>query len=190
MSIDLAQRLRDYACDYTSTTHHDALINEAADEIESLRQQLETERVRLAACGVVAMANTPESAAKAREMLPQYRSASRDDVAAAVDREMALREQVSTVTQAVGLATTIKGDMEIDVTDPIGMMQHVVAYVESLRQQLALAFEAGRVVEREECAKVCVDERLEDAELDVYMVYNMAVKHCVNAIRARSTKAP
>ncbi len=66
-----------------------------AKEIKSLRQQLETERVRLAACGGVAMANTPESAAKAREMLPQYRSASCDDVAAAVDREMALRQQLT-----------------------------------------------------------------------------------------------
>ncbi len=62
------------------------------NEVLSLRQQLETERMRLAACGCVAMANIPESAAKTREMLPQYRSASCDDVAAAVDREMSLRQ--------------------------------------------------------------------------------------------------
>lgn len=84
-------------------------------EIESLKEQvahlqilerqlaekdaeLKTERIRLAACGVVALANTPDSAAKAREMLPEYRSASCDDVARTVDREMALREQLATVT--------------------------------------------------------------------------------------------
>ena len=60
-------------------------------EIEALKEELETERVRLAACGVVAMANTPETASKCREMRPEYRSASCDDVAKAVDREMALR---------------------------------------------------------------------------------------------------
>lgn len=62
-------------------------------EIASLKEELETERVRLAACGVVAMANTLETAAKWREMRPEYRSASCDDVAKAVDREMALRAE-------------------------------------------------------------------------------------------------
>lgn len=57
-----------------------------------------TGRMRLVACGVVAMSNTPDSAAKAREMLPEYRSASCDGVARAVDREMGLREQLATVT--------------------------------------------------------------------------------------------
>lgn len=85
---------------------------------ESLRQQLEIERVRLAACGIVAMANTPESAAKAREMLPQYRSASCDDVSAAVDREITLRQR--------------NGDL---VTGLEACDEQVVA----LRQQLAAA---------------------------------------------------
>ena len=59
--------------------------------IQALTRELEVERMRLAACGVVAMANTPESAAKAREMLPEYRSASCDDVANVVDSEMRYR---------------------------------------------------------------------------------------------------
>ena len=50
-------------------------------------------RMQLVACGVVALANTPESAANAREMHPDYRSAACDDVARAVDREMALRAE-------------------------------------------------------------------------------------------------
>jgi hypothetical protein len=70
------------------------------DELENLRMQL-------AACGVVARANTTESAQTARQMLPQYRSASLEDVEAAVDREMELREallllefEISTVIDA------------------------------------------------------------------------------------------
>ena len=50
--------------------------------------------MRLAACGVVAMANTPESAAINRQMKDEYRSGSLDDVIRIVDSEMALREQV------------------------------------------------------------------------------------------------
>lgn len=80
----------------------DLVLMSAADELDrlrtelaTLREQLETERIRLAACGVVAMSNTPESAAKAREMLPIYWSASCGDVEKAVDREMALRTELA-----------------------------------------------------------------------------------------------
>ena len=67
----------------------------AADEIERLRAELETERMRLAACGVVALSNTPESATQAREMLPEYQSASCDDVARMVDENMRLRAELA-----------------------------------------------------------------------------------------------
>jgi len=60
-------------------------------ERDELREELERERMRLAACGVVANANTPESAKKWRNMRDEYRSASCDGVARAVDREMRLR---------------------------------------------------------------------------------------------------
>lgn len=64
-------------------------------ELEAARAELEVERVRLAACGVVAMANTPDSAAKTRKILPEYRSASLEEVIRAVDSEMELREQLA-----------------------------------------------------------------------------------------------
>ncbi len=70
-------------------------------ERDEARANLETERMRLVACGVIALANTPESAAKARDMLPQYRSASSDDVARAVDREMQLRAEVEKLRAAL-----------------------------------------------------------------------------------------
>ena len=63
-------------------------------ERDEARADLGIERMRLAACGVIALANTPESAARARDILPQYRSASSADVTRAVDREMQLRAEV------------------------------------------------------------------------------------------------
>ena len=41
--------------------------------IAELESELETERMRLAACGVVAMSNTKESAKQARDMIPAGR---------------------------------------------------------------------------------------------------------------------
>ena len=64
------------------------------DENASLRAGLEREQMRLVACGVVAMANTPDTAAKARDILPEYRSASCDDVARIVDENMKLHAAI------------------------------------------------------------------------------------------------
>ena len=61
-------------------------------QLDEARAELERERMRLAACGVVALANTPESAAKARAAYADYRSASCDDVARIVDKLMEARE--------------------------------------------------------------------------------------------------
>jgi hypothetical protein len=66
-------------------------------EIDRLRAGLEREQMRLAACGVVAMANTPDTAAKARDILPEYRSASCDDVARVVDENMKLHAAIERV---------------------------------------------------------------------------------------------
>ncbi len=60
-------------------------------ENAELREALEVERMRLAACGVVALANTPEAAERARAMHPNYMSAACKDVMRAVDEEMNLR---------------------------------------------------------------------------------------------------
>lgn len=69
--------------------------DESTETERMLRSELEAERIRLAACGVVALSNTPESAAKARDMLPEYRSASCDDVARMVDEQMHLRASLT-----------------------------------------------------------------------------------------------
>lgn len=89
------------ACNPSNMRAIVAHIDAQAAEIERLRAELERERMRLAACGVVALANTPESAKKARDMHPDYRSASCDDVARMVDKQMALRAAVEALVPIV-----------------------------------------------------------------------------------------
>lgn len=63
--------------------------------IQSLQTELETERMKLVACGVAAMCNTRQSAAEQRVMkCSPYYCASVGDVHDAVDREMKLREDL------------------------------------------------------------------------------------------------
>jgi hypothetical protein len=63
-------------------------------ERDEARSELEREQIRLAACSVIALADTPESAVEARKMHPDYHSASADDVARRVDECMKLRNQL------------------------------------------------------------------------------------------------
>jgi len=80
-------------------------------DYRTIEAQLERERIRLAACGVVALSNTPESAARAREMLPEYESASCNDVARMVDKNMDLEAQLAElrdVLSSIGYPLTIK----------------------------------------------------------------------------------
>ncbi len=64
-------------------------------EIAELKAKLETERLRLAACGVAAMANTRATAEQRLTKDNPYWSASYGDVCAAVDREMSYRDEVA-----------------------------------------------------------------------------------------------
>jgi len=72
-------------------------IEPVDDRIAELEAELERERLRLAACGVVAMADTPESASKARDIHQDFWSASLDDVIRQVDALMALRLAIEPV---------------------------------------------------------------------------------------------
>lgn len=87
----------------------------AEARVRELEERLHLEQMRLAACGVVAQANTPESSMEARAMHPDYRSASCDDVAKAVDREMALRERVKKIEATLERAWN--GDLGLECTD-------------------------------------------------------------------------
>lgn len=64
-------------------------------KIRKLEEELETERMRLAGCGVAAMCSTRESSEQQRITKDNpYWSASYGDVCNAVDREMAMREHL------------------------------------------------------------------------------------------------
>lgn len=74
------------------------VCDEAALELlrlNAVHTDLERVEMQLAACGVVAMADTPDSAKKARIMHPDYESASCDDVKRRVDECIALRARVA-----------------------------------------------------------------------------------------------
>jgi len=91
--MDIRTKLYDLASQENCDGEPYDTMQDAADYITQLEQELETERMRLAACGAAALANTPDSAAKVREMQDQYKSASLDDVIQIVDSEMALRKE-------------------------------------------------------------------------------------------------
>ena len=80
--------------DYPAGPHRWAAPT-SEQRIAALEAELERERMRLAACGVVALSDTPESAAKAREMHADYRSAACDDVARRVDECVLLRTELA-----------------------------------------------------------------------------------------------
>ena len=70
-------------------------LEDAIEEWTALRAELETERMRLTACGVVAMSNTTDSAKQARDMSQEYWSASCGDVARMVDENIELRTKIA-----------------------------------------------------------------------------------------------
>lgn len=82
-----------------------------SSEVERLRMQL-------VACGVVAGANTPESAAKARDMHPDYMSASCQDVMRVVDREMDLRAKLA-AEERQHLNTVDQRDLAEEMADKL-----------------------------------------------------------------------
>lgn len=43
-------------------------------------------------------------------------------------------EEIAQLRMAVGLATTMAGHVEMDSADPVGMMQKIIAHVESVRR--------------------------------------------------------
>lgn len=74
---------------------------------------LEREQMRLAACDVIAMCDTPASAAEARQMHSDYESAALDSVKRRVDECIALRQMVRELRDAVtiGIKSQNKGDI-------------------------------------------------------------------------------
>ena len=80
------------------------LAQDRGEEIARLRAEVETERLRLAACGVAAMQNTVSSITQRLTRDNPYWSASYGDVCGAVDREMNLRDEVERLKTEQGEA--------------------------------------------------------------------------------------
>lgn len=71
------------------------MIDRLKAEVERLREDLETERIRLAACGVAALSDTPESAQQQRiNSSNPYYSGSYSDVCRRTDECISLRAEV------------------------------------------------------------------------------------------------
>ncbi len=73
---------------------------------------------------------------------------------------MSSEQEIATLRQAIGLASTIKPSMVMNVDDPIGMMREVAEEVDGLREALAAA-ERERD-EKEDALRKC-DDWLHDA---------------------------
>ena len=102
----------EHACKVVAQMHHAATGSHdgprlgVVEDVAAVAAELERERMRLAACGVVALADTPDSAAKGREMLPEYRSASCDDVARRVDECMQMRVEREELAMMIRMLTS------------------------------------------------------------------------------------
>lgn len=109
------------------------VCDEAALELlrlNAVHTDLERVKMQLAACGVVAMADTPDSAKKARAMHPDYESASCDDVKRRVDECIALRARVA--------------ELEDVLTNlPLSSPQRMRARIQRLEEMLAAVGAGG-----------------------------------------------
>lgn len=99
--VEELNAVRVHADELETVMESASLLRSLHAENERLRAELETERMRHAACSVIAMANTRESAEKQRDMHPDYWCASVQDVARAVDREMDLRDENERLREAL-----------------------------------------------------------------------------------------
>ena len=73
-----------------------------ATQCLAAEQTIERQRMQLAACSTVAYANTEKSAKAVRDMHPDYRCATVNDVCIAVDREMKLLQTIREISEFAG----------------------------------------------------------------------------------------
>lgn len=81
--------------------HADSDVGKLEAEIEALEAEVERLRMQLAACGVLAQSNTPETLKRNRQMHAYYDCASVQDVIRCVEREIALRAENARLLSAL-----------------------------------------------------------------------------------------
>src|SRR5574343_1197292 len=114
-------------------------LNEVLAHIDALTAENERLRMQVVACGVVAMADTPASSVEARNMHPDYKSASCDDVARRVDECITLRAEVERLKGDYHHACKLVADMHAaavgEVTGPkAGVVEDVAAVRDELER--------------------------------------------------------
>lgn len=97
-----------YTCGTTPPEMYKTELDYAKERIAELEAELERERMRLVACGVVAIADTPDSAKEARKMHPDYESAACSDVARRVDECIGLRGKLAVAREAMQKAAVLE----------------------------------------------------------------------------------
>ena len=103
--------------------HHDVNFgspNQLTKQIEDITNELETERMKVVACGCVAMADTLDSSNIIRSMHPDYWSESCSDVARRVDECIALRSQCKEMLSVLRAAS-------IRINNPSDPIQQLVS---------------------------------------------------------------
>jgi len=86
----------------TQLTADTKTIIELEVKLVKAQQTIERQRMQLAACSTVAYANTEKSAKAVRDMHPDYRCATVNDVCIAVDREMKLLQTIREISEFAG----------------------------------------------------------------------------------------
>jgi hypothetical protein len=107
--------------------------------------------------------------------LDQFSTWGREMVAAA-DALEAQARRISELSEAIGLLTTLKPDMEIDANSPVNMAAQIVAYVDARIAELEAALkpfaDAGRFTKTYEYS--------EDTEMAIHFTYaNLSKAHKV-----------
>lgn len=99
---ELEEAAEQFDSDYEDTTEiWESQNRELKRGNDELRAELETERIRLAGCGVAALMNTEELKANRVSRDNPYWSASYQDVCNMVDREIELREELATARKVI-----------------------------------------------------------------------------------------
>lgn len=127
---------------------HDSSIARLRAELDAAKAETERERMRLVACGVVALSDTPESMdAQLSKIASDYRSASLDDVTRTVRALISARAALAKEREACDEWRTLYADA-VDPrkvrSDPYGAQQNANA------QRLAMMHDARRAAAAKE----------------------------------------
>jgi hypothetical protein len=133
---------------------------EWAGRHQVLSEQLEVERMRVVACGIVASSDTPKSATLARAMAEKYRSSACEDVARRVDEYIKLRGELKEAKkwkEAVEEELLVCCIPNASHADPKKAVQAIANWHSTVAVDPSVSEAASKLqtAVAESCAKVC-----------------------------------